>query len=425
MMIAASERAAAGRGQDRQLATLERLLAIEATDLKSALDEASQLVSEALNADKVDAMLHEAATETLVAVGTSHTPMGQRQHEIGMDRLPIANGGREVEVFQSGKPYITGRADEDPGQLRGVTDGLGVRSAMITPLEVAGERRGVLLASSATFDFFVDDDVSFLQAVARWVGMVAHRAELVERESAEAAERGRQIAARELVTVLAHDLRNHLTPLVTRLDLLRRRARREDRALDLRDAEAATEALDRFRRLIVDLLDVSRLERGLFALDLQPVNLADLVRETAAAFVTDTTGVSVEAPDEVIVAVDPDRLRQALENVLANAMRYSPPGAPVNVVVERDDGRDGRWTVVEVSDHGPGIPPALLPHLFTRFGRGPDSTGLGLGLYLASQITAAHGGRLSAASPPGQGAVFRFALPLEDRGGDKEAGRGA
>ncbi len=178
------------------------------------------MVAEALRADKVDAALYDSTTESLVAAGTSHTPMGRKQHAIGMNRLPVANGGREVDVFLTGVPYATGQADQDPGQLRGMTEGLGIRSAIMVPLEVAGTRRGVFLASSARPDFFAEDDVRFLEAVSRWVGMVAHRAELTERIATEAREQGRRVAADELIATLAHDLGNLLVPVKGRIDLL-------------------------------------------------------------------------------------------------------------------------------------------------------------------------------------------------------------
>src|SRR5687767_14988996 len=137
---------------NRLLATLEQLLASDEVDLHGAPDRACQMVADALRADKVDAALYDSTTDTLVADGTSHNPMSRKQHAIGMNRLPVANGGREVDVFLSGVPYATGQADQDPGQLRGMTEGLGIRSAIMVPLEVAGTRRGVFLASSAQPD---------------------------------------------------------------------------------------------------------------------------------------------------------------------------------------------------------------------------------------------------------------------------------
>jgi transcriptional regulator with XRE-family HTH domain len=97
------------------LYTLQRILAIQATSLKETLDQASDMLAEVMNADKIDALMYQPEKETLVALGTSNTPMGRHQHQIGMDSLPLANGGREVQVFETGKPYWSGHAKEDPG----------------------------------------------------------------------------------------------------------------------------------------------------------------------------------------------------------------------------------------------------------------------------------------------------------------------
>ena len=411
-----ASRGARGTGdpeQDQLLLTLERLLALEATDLGDALTQASQLVAEALGADKVDAFLHDPAIETLVAVGTSDTPMGRQQHALGLDRLPLANRGRTVEVYQTGRPYHTGHADEDAGVLVGVKEQLGVRSMIAVPLDIAGVRRGVLSASSGQPERFAERDLHFLEAVSDWVGMVAHRAELVERIAAEAAEQGRRVAAEELIMVLAHDLRNYLAPLEGHLGLLRRRAERERRQRDIENVEAAARAAGRLGRLVADLLDVGRLEQGLFAINPQPVDLVALAKEMAQALGTERTAIEVRAPEEVAVDADPDRIRQALANLLANAVRYSPAGAPVVVEVTTEQCDDGPWAIVGVRDRGPGIASDLLPRLFSRFAsdHGPGS-GLGLGLYLARGIAAAHGGTLTVESSAGAGARFVLALPV-------------
>ncbi len=247
-------------GERRLLVTLERLLAIDATDLRAALDQAAQLLVETLSADKVDALLYDRAIDSLVALGTSDTPMGRKQRALGMDRLQLANDGSAVRVFQTGLPHLTGHAGQDPGELRGLVEGLGIPSEISVPLEVAGQRRSVLLASSARPDFFAQDDLCFLGAVARRVGLLAHRAELVERIAEGAAERGRRLAAEELITVLAHELRNNLTPIRGRVGLLQRRARREGQNPYLQDAEALARSLGRLDWLIGDLLDAARLE---------------------------------------------------------------------------------------------------------------------------------------------------------------------
>jgi hypothetical protein len=83
-------------GQDRLWVTLERILALDAVDLETVLDQAAQIAAEALGADKVDAFVYEAETGSLVALGTSDTPMGRRQHAMGLDRLPLANGSERA-----------------------------------------------------------------------------------------------------------------------------------------------------------------------------------------------------------------------------------------------------------------------------------------------------------------------------------------
>lgn len=185
-------------GNDRLLETLQRLLAIQAPELRPALNQASDLVAQTLGAEKVDVLLYEATNESLVAMGTSNTPMGRRQRELGLDRLPLANGGPQVRVFLTGEPYRTGHADQDPEQPRGIVEGLGVHSEIDVPLVVDGARRGILSVMSAMPDRFSQHDLNFVTAVATWVGMLTHRAELVEQLAADSERRGGRRAAEEL-----------------------------------------------------------------------------------------------------------------------------------------------------------------------------------------------------------------------------------
>ena len=182
----------------RLLETLERVLTIDELDVRGALSAACTQVAEALGADKVDIFLYEADGEALVALGTSDTETGRRQRQIGMDRQPLANGGVAARVFRNGESYHSGRVDNDPEQLRGMVEGLGVRSEIDVPLEVLGQRRGVLSAVSLRPDVFTEGDLQFLAAVAGWIGIVTHRAELFEQATRDAARRARLEVAEEL-----------------------------------------------------------------------------------------------------------------------------------------------------------------------------------------------------------------------------------
>ena len=403
-----------GTENDRLLRTLEHLLQVQTTDQASALDEAAQLIADGFGADKVDVWFRDDEVATLEVRGLSQSPMSADERRLGLDRLPLVEGGRVVEVFRTGQSYLTGHADEDPEVRRGFVDGLGVRSMMCAPLVVGGARRGILLVSSATPERFSPADLRLLEAIARWVGVVAHQAELVEQVALEAAERGRRQAAEELITVLAHDLRNHLSGLRGRLELLRRRAERDGQDRYVADASALLTSVDRFGRLIGDLLDVGRLEQGLFGIAPQPIDLVPLVREAATAFDSEAIPVVVHAKaDELRVSADPARLRQALENLLSNAVKHSSTGSPIGVEVATEERDPQQWATVAVSDEGPGIAPEVLPRLFERFARGPGSMGLGLGLYLAQQIAEAHGGSVEVESTVGAGSRFTLCLPLD------------
>jgi two-component system, OmpR family, sensor kinase len=375
------------------------------------LMHASNAVAEALRADKVDVFLYDDSRDSLVAVGTSTQPLSELQKKLGLDVLPISNGGRSVSAFQTGKTYFSGRSDEDPEELRGVKVGLKVKSQIGAVLEVGGKRRGVLMIASRQPDFFKGVDVTFTEAVARWVAIVAHRAELMQQITQNAVEAGRRAVAEELITVLAHDLRNHLTPLTARMQLVRNRAQRDHRQDDVREMEMALRNVQRLTRMISDLLDVARLDQGIFQLDVQPTDLGAVAAEIAKTLTAPDHQVLVEVAQEIVVAADVRRVQQCVENLVANAIQHSPRGAAVNVVVsaERHDGRS--WGLFEVRNEGPGIPPEVMPRVFERFAAGPGSTGLGLGLYLARRIAVAHGGDLTAESQPGKGACFVLRLP--------------
>jgi signal transduction histidine kinase len=336
--------------------------------------------------------------------------MGRKQHALGLHRLPVANGGRMVEVFESGTFRHEGRVDQDAGELRGLRVGLGVRSEISVPLEIAGARAGVLSAVSAAPDFFSEADLRFLATVSRWVGMVAQRAEVGELAASQADARGRRAAAEELITILAHDFRNFLTPLRGRLELLGRRARRDGHHQYARDSKELVGILDRLDRLVRDLLDAARLDQGLFALTQQPVDLLDLVTATVADLAPGENSVRVQTEaNELVVSADPSRLRQVVENLLSNALKVQPDDVPVVVELEACE----PWAIIAIADQGPGIAPEVLPTLFQRFARGSASVGLGLGLYLARGITEAHGGTLDVDSRIGRGARFTVRLPLE------------
>jgi two-component system sensor histidine kinase BaeS len=184
------------------------------------------------------------------------------------------------------------------------------------------------------------------------------------------------------------------------------------------DPEHLGPILDEIRqlsRLLDDLRTLSEAEAGGLRLRLEPSDLGVLTEEAAAVFrqsaLEDGVHLNVDIPaDFPLIDADPGRLRQILVNLLANALRFSPPGGEVYVEARR---LDGNSVEIAVRDEGPGIPQDALPHIFDRFTKSPDSPGSGLGLAIARRLAEAHGGRLEAESALGQGTTMRLMLPVD------------
>ena len=171
----------------------------------------------------------------------------------------------------------------------------------------------------------------------------------------------------------------------------------------------------RLDTLIDQLLDVSRIEQGQFSIDLRGLvtRTVDNVRLTLTRHTLTLTGHDEPIP----MLGDALRLEQVVQNLLNNAVKYSPAGSPIEVVLARAQGE----ACLEITDHGIGIPADAQPRLFDLFFRANNadkySAGFGIGLYVVGEIVQRHGGRLEVESAEGQGSTFRVILPLHAAGG--------
>jgi signal transduction histidine kinase len=173
----------------------------------------------------------------------------------------------------------------------------------------------------------------------------------------------------------------------------------------------ATQALD---RLVEDLRTLALTDAGNLDLKKEPTDLGALAHDAVQSFQPEAATAGVTLTAEVAdnlpsVDVDPARLRQVLSNLLSNAIHHTPKGGSVKVSV----GSATDQVMVTVADTGEGIPPDLLPHVFERFAKGPNSKGSGLGLAIAHGIVSAHGGQLQASNGPEGGTVLRVILTTE------------
>ena len=175
---------------------------------------------------------------------------------------------------------------------------------------------------------------------------------------------------------------------------------------------------DRLRRLVVDLLDLARLDAGQMSFERQPVDIAALVRSVCERLSLRASGKGVALDNAVAtlptIVGDGDRLAQVFTNLLDNAIKHTPGGQHVSVRAESSGG----WIAVHVEDRGPGIPQDDLPRLFERFFQvdkarsGGEGRGAGLGLAISSEIVQAHGGTLTAYNLPAGGSRFSVQLPI-------------
>jgi len=221
--------------------------------------------------------------------------------------------------------------------------------------------------------------------------------------------------ADEAVAAVSHDLRNPLNSISLAAELLQRAWPSDPALLPERGLlDAILVSTEQMRRMVMDLLDQSRLDAGGIPVCPQPLELGPVLRAAADSqrLVAQQRGVTLAVIDAVPcpVLADDARIDQVLGNLVGNALAHTPHGGRVTVAAERV----GDQVRVSVSDTGPGIAADDLSRIFDRFWRGGEcrSHGAGLGLSIAQAIVEAHGGRIHAESTPGQGATFTFTLPL-------------
>jgi len=283
---------------------------------------------------------------------------------------------------------------------------LAPRSIMVVPLTTRNQRLGTItLALTRPGRSYGFTDLELAQEVARRASIAVENAQLFEQT--EQAVKARD----EVMAVVSHDLRNPISTITMTTDLLRERISEGDA---LRLLDTISRSTERMERLIRDLLDVTRIEAGGLTVERGPVDPAELVQEAVQLQqpLARENGINldteIQGPLPTLQA-DRERLLQVFQNLIDNALKFTPKGGRVTIAAE--PGTDEvRFTV---RDTGPGIPAEQLPHLFDRFWQArKGSNGAGLGLTIARGIVEAHGGRITAESVPGSGTEFKFGIPV-------------
>jgi signal transduction histidine kinase len=237
----------------------------------------------------------------------------------------------------------------------------------------------------------------------------------------------------EFIATAAHEIRNPLAALSGYQQLMQRGVERSEVPPDLaKNVEAMGKQVDRLNNLVERLLDAQRIQLGRLVLDRSPVDIRQLVQSAIENARSASAGsheiVAVMPQEKVVGKFDPMRLEQVLGNMINNAIRYSPEGSPIEVRVKPQTG----VVRIEVVDQGPGVLPEKRARLFDRYYQSEGDTtgkltsqtdqaprvgkrrGLGLGLYISSEIVRAHGGRIGVEPNPEGGSIFWFTLPLQE-----------
>jgi two-component system, OmpR family, phosphate regulon sensor histidine kinase PhoR len=264
---------------------------------------------------------------------------------------------------------------------------------------------------------FTPEEVELVSLLGRLVATAVQNIRAYEAERSTVEELRRLSALRaDFVSLVSHELRSPMAAVIGAARTLEGRWR--ELSADQRQSFLALigDETSRLADLIADVLDTSRIEAGTFSFSFTEVDIAELVRDVVSAAEVGQDEVRVRAEVNGTLPVirgDRERLRQVLQNLVDNAVKYSSTGGEVRVRAMVEDGS----VRVDVQDEGPGIPREDQKLIFEKFGRagghGAAKPGTGLGLFIARSIAEAHGGSLAVESEPAQGSVFTLELPSE------------
>lgn len=288
-----------------------------------------------------------------------------------------------------------------------------VGGVLVVPMEIRGQLVGILnVWAGEVREPFTEFDLRSVSVFAEAAAGAITNAQVYERVVGQVTDLEEQDRIKdEFLTLVTHELRTPLTSVIGLLTTLSRRADTLPPDKIAEYAEIARTEGWRLDRLIDNLLQSSRIQRGVVAIVREPIDVVAAVRRLVTGFeqrAADRT-ITLEAPPELVAEVDSDALLRIVENLVGNALKYTPAGSPIEVVVAAQT----ELLQIKVIDHGPGIPAEQRSALQGKFARGPDphhAGGLGLGLYVVNALAAAHGGGVDIGDTPGGGATFTVVL---------------
>jgi len=338
-------------------------------------------------------------------------------------RQPLLLGeGLFGQVVSTGFPSLV--SNLEPGAPKDASGAyhavqMKVASILVLPLRTRREIIGALvIAANDPERQMTDQKLPLAELLAERAALAIENAHLyIEQVEARRKVEDLSRLKDEFLSIASHELRTPVTSIKGYTQLARTLIQEKDLSTSIEYLDVALDQIDRMSRLILELLDVSRIETGRLEIRREPIEWRKFVQKMVERQQTATPDryFFLELPEQTqIVQGDRDRLQQVLGNLLENAIKYSPDGTDITVRLKDEGDR----VVTSVSDKGIGIPVDELGQVFERFHRGRQVSssnygGLGLGLYISKQIVDRHAGVIWVESREGQGTTFSFGLPSE------------
>lgn len=398
----------------RREADLGRLYEVSRTvaggdSLDHVLPELVGRIGRYLKAEVGAVLLHNARDQTLEVM----SPIWTAGHslEVGGYRLPLYRNGNIEKVFLSGQPALYQKLDQNP-DAHGLLGELGARSAMVVPMRLEHRTMGVMVLADKTDGVFNETDLEVLSSLAAPATLVLAQLERVY-EASETSKRMEELARMksDFVSVVSHELRTPLTSIIGSLATIARPELAPTQPAAAELLESARKQADRLRRLIEDLLMVSRIEGHALPRHPEEIDLASFMADTVAEIPHSAEAVTVAVQPGTMIKSDPDHLGRIVINLVENGLKHAS-GSPVEVSADLEGDR----VVIRIADHGPGIPPSQRGQIFDQFTQlEPSATrsrgGTGLGLSIVRGLAQAMDGDVFIEDTPGGGATFRVELP--------------
>ena len=401
----------------RLLAESGRLLS-SSLDLDLTLAAVARLVAPELADIVIIDLIEDGAMRRVAAL---HGDPARAADVEGMTQHPprLDDDGPQAEAVRHRRSVVMRAIDDDYARAVGrgeahvrLIRSLDMKSGLVVPLLTGDEVLGTLsLVRTSSRQSIDDGERDLAEELARRAALAVQNARLYDR-----ARRATQ-ARDHMLGVVSHDLRNPIHTIFMSASFVQDILPPDDTSGAMLQAQVIKRSAERANRLIGDLLDVTRMESGRFVLDRRrhaAVALADEALDSARLTASERGIELVRGPmdESLSVHADRDRVLQALGNLVANALKFTPPGGRVTLAVTREDGAG----CFSVTDTGSGIAPEHVPRLFDQFWQGnpADKRGIGLGLSIVRGIAEGHGGEARVTTAPGAGSTFSVLIPLVD-----------